>query len=257
MLILDDNPLVRQVLSETLAGWGCQVETDTETARLARLREGQTAPFQLVLLDVGLPGLDLENLAHDAPATHWRLLIRLGERQDLSRLTRIGLMGYLAKPVKQAELLATVRAAAGWYQPAAAKRALSTQYPLTPSTCRLLLVEDNPINQKLAQGILRKLGYIQVEIVGNGRSAMEQALSTNFDLILMDCQMPEMDGFETTRQLRIHQVKAPIVAMSTHAEVDDREQCLAAGMDDSVPKPLVMDDLARVLAHWLPTGCRR
>ncbi|MEI6415364.1 MAG: response regulator, partial [Pseudomonadota bacterium] len=248
VLILDDNPLVCQALGEALTGWGCAVETGTGTTILARLREGQGNPFQLGLLDAGLPGLDLEALTHDAPKTQWRLLTPPGARQDSTRLTRLGLMGYLAKPVKQAELLAAVQATVGWYQPAATKRALAARSPATPSTARLLLVEDNYVNQKVAQGILRKLGFTQVEIASNGRVAVEQGLTGGFDLILMDCQMPEMDGFEATRQLRSHAVRTPIVAMTANATAGDREKCLAAGMDDYVPKPILVAELARVLA---------
>jgi CheY-like chemotaxis protein len=121
---------------------------------------------------------------------------------------------------------------------------------LIPSGKRILLVEDNEVNRKVALRLLDKLQLV-VEVATNGIEAVQKATTNAYDLILMDCQMPEMDGYEATRQLRAHGVQTPIVALTANALQGDREQCLLAGMDDYLAKPIKPDELKRTLAHWL------
>jgi CheY-like chemotaxis protein len=121
---------------------------------------------------------------------------------------------------------------------------------LIPPGKRILLVEDNEVNRKVALRLLDKLQLV-VEVATNGIEAVQKATTNAYDLILMDCQMPEMDGYEATRQLRAHGVQTPIVALTANALQGDREQCLLAGMDDYLAKPIKPDELKRTLAHWL------
>ena len=138
---------------------------------------------------------------------------------------------------------------------------LVTESSLEASSLRkrpwVLVVEDNPVNQKVSTGMLRKLGLCS-EVAGNGVEALEALERRGFDLVLMDCQMPEMDGYEATRRIRAHAAKLgaesehlPIVAMTAHAMTGDRERCLAAGMDDYVTKPITVERLKEVIGRWL------
>ena len=116
----------------------------------------------------------------------------------------------------------------------------------------MLVVEDNPINMLVAAGLLGKLGFVQIDRATDGVMALEMALPGGYDLILMDCQMPRMDGYEAAMRLRAAGVQTPIVAMTAHAMSGDREKCLAAGMDEYVTKPIALDELAACLSR-LPT----
>jgi CheY-like chemotaxis protein/anti-sigma regulatory factor (Ser/Thr protein kinase) len=122
--------------------------------------------------------------------------------------------------------------------------------PLARTGARILLAEDNPTNQVVAMGMLRKLGYEDVELAADGKQAWQRALQEHFDLLLMDCQMPEMDGYEATRRLRAAGCSAPIVAMTASAIKGDRERCLEAGMNDYLTKPIDLKVLRSVLARW-------
>jgi CheY-like chemotaxis protein len=123
-------------------------------------------------------------------------------------------------------------------------------------TARVLLAEDNVVNQKVAFIMLQKLG-LEVDVVATGIEALDALVGVSYDLVLMDCQMPEMDGFEATRRIRERERgsrRLPVVAMTANAMVGDREKCLEAGMDDHIPKPVRMEALHRTLSRWLPIG---
>jgi len=125
-----------------------------------------------------------------------------------------------------------------------------------PVHVRVLLAEDNLVNQKVALIMLRKFG-IEADVVATGIEALDALVGVSYDLVLMDCQMPEMDGFEATQRIRERERgsrRLPVVAMTANAMVGDREKCLAAGMDDHIPKPVRIDQLHRTLSRWLPTG---
>ena len=120
----------------------------------------------------------------------------------------------------------------------------------------MLLAEDNLVNQKVALVMLRKLG-IEADVVGTGVEALDALVGVAYDLVLMDCQMPEMDGFEATRRIRERERgsrRLPVVAMTANAMMGDRERCIEAGMDDHIPKPVRVEALHRALLHWLPAG---
>ncbi len=125
-----------------------------------------------------------------------------------------------------------------------------------PTQVRVLLAEDNLVNQKVAMIMLQKLG-LEADVVANGLEALDALVGVAYDLVIMDCQMPEMDGFEATQRIRERERgtrRIPIVAMTANAMVGDREQCLEAGMDDHIPKPVRMEELKRILSRWLPAG---
>jgi CheY-like chemotaxis protein len=127
---------------------------------------------------------------------------------------------------------------------------------VAPVDVRVLLAEDNLINQKVALTMLRRFG-IQADVAATGGEALDALVGVSYDLVLMDCQMPEMDGFEATRRIRERERgtrRLPVVAMTANAMVGDRERCLEAGMDDHIPKPVRVADLHRALARWLPAG---
>jgi two-component system sensor histidine kinase/response regulator len=174
----------------------------------------------------------------------------------VARCGELGVASYLTKPVTQAELIDAILLAIGKaieIEPAVA----TAPIPRAATSLRILVAEDNPINRAVAAGILEKRGHSLMH-AGNGREAVEAVARETFDLILMDGQMPEMDGFEATRRIRELEeatgAHTRIVAMTAHAMAGDRERCLAAGMDDYVSKPLRKEDLLRALEGAGPQG---
>ncbi|HEX4131960.1 MAG TPA: response regulator [Pirellulales bacterium] len=252
VLVVDDNATNLRILGEMLGNWrmrptvaasGREALGQLERAR----RDGQ--PFRLVLLDNMMPEMDgfalAERIKQD-PALVGATLMMLssGDRRgDMARCRELGLANYLIKPIKQSELFNSIVSALSlttYAAPHAAqpRRATfgKTQHPL-----RLLLAEDNEVNQRLAVRLLEKRGHT-VTVCSNGREALAQLDRETFDVALLDVQMPEMDGFETTAAIRAREPTSgrhlPIVAMTAHAMKGDREQCLEAGMDGYVSKPL-------------------
>jgi CheY-like chemotaxis protein len=168
---------------------------------------------------------------------------------DVDRGRTLGVVAHLLKPVRQDQLLRTVQAAIGRPPAPAARR--SDAPPAVPSRpLRVLVAEDNPVNQRLAEALLARRGH-EVVLVGNGREAMAACAAGPFDLVFMDVQMPEMDGFEATAAIRASEGRSgahvPIVAMTAHAMRGDRERCLASGMDDYITKPISLSEVDRVL----------
>jgi CheY-like chemotaxis protein/HPt (histidine-containing phosphotransfer) domain-containing protein len=193
------------------------------------------------------------------------ILTSLGERGHAAAAQAAGVAGYLAKPVREAHLkvcLARVLSGGSMAPDQAPglelpKRRLVTRHTLSESLPgdhnRILLAEDNEVNQRVAVRMLEKLGF-RVDVAANGRQALEALDAMNYDLVLMDCQMPEMDGFEATRALRLKEGggrRTPVVAMTANAMEGDRERCLEAGMDGYLPKPVRPDELADAVGQWL------
>jgi CheY-like chemotaxis protein len=250
-------------------GWGCRsAEAPDGEAALALLREAVRAgdPYDVALLDLRLPGPNGEDLGPrikagpEIGATRLIAMTPLGVPGDAARLEALGFDGYLTAPLRPSQLrgcLALVlgRGDAGRAGPAPGLVTRHTVSEARRRRVRLLLAEDNAINQLVAVKMLEKMGY-RVDVVANGQEALAAARDLPYDLVLMDCQMPEMDGFEATRRLRDpqsavldHQV--PIIAMTAYAMKGDREKCLAAGMDDYLSKPVQAAQLAEVLERWL------
>jgi PAS domain S-box-containing protein len=263
VLGVDDNHTNRTVLSRMVEGFGCAIEVVASGAKgleaLQRAyRDGD--PYHVVLLDMQMPGMDGEQTARaiksDPLVRDVKIIIltSMGQRGDVPRLEALGCSGYLLKPVKQQMLydaLVTVLGQKKQGAPALVTRHLLNEQRRIGQ--RILLAEDNLINQKLAITLLQKAGY-SVDTVDNGAQAVEKMKNENYAVILMDVQMPEMDGLEATSQIRLWENDqnrhTPIIAMTAHAMRGDRERCLEAGMDDYLSKPLEPKALFNALDRW-------
>ena len=229
----------------------------------------QGTPFDLAILDLHMPGMDGLELARqikaDSTLSRVRLILltSLGRRGDAKIAQEVGILAYLTKPVRQGQLIECLTLVMGTSKRTAVRaddqpRLIITRHSLSEAHAqrspRVLVVEDNPVNQKVATKILENLGC-RVDVAANGREAVEGLARIQYSLVFMDCQMPEMDGFEATRLIR-QQEQAwghiPIIAMTANAMGEDRAQCLAIGMDDFLCKPVQSQDLAEMLRRWLP-----
>ena len=261
VLVVDDNASNRRILQEILSNWHMSPTLATSGAEGLRILAERDAhdPFALVLLDVHMPDMDgftvAERIAADKSlhATKVMLLTSAGRPEDTARCRELGISGYLTKPIKQSELFDAMVTAL--LEPAGSHEAghdVAREIQPAERSLRILLAEDNPVNQALATRILEKLGHA-VQVVNNGRSAFEIAMSERFDLIVMDVQMPEMDGLEATAAIRAAEANTgrhmPILAMTAHAMKGDRERCLAAGMDGYVSKPIRVEELKKAIAE--------
>ncbi len=255
-LVVDDNQTNRRILESLLTGWGMQptlAGDGPEALRILVQASEAHQPFPLILSDADMPDMNGFQLAEEI-RKHPRLsgatiimLTSAGQRGDAARCRQLGLEGYLTKPVSQSELLEAILRVAGAKRPEA-KPALVTRHTLREEgrSLRILLAEDNVVNQLLACRLLEKQGHLVVT-TANGRQALERLAKESFDLVLMDIQMPEMDGIEATAAIRKEETFAgkhlPIIAMTAHAMEGDREHCLAAGMDGYIAKPIRPQDL--------------
>jgi PAS domain S-box-containing protein len=270
ILVVDDNATNRQILKHQVESWGMMHEEANggeHALKLLRRAAQRNEQFDLVVLDLMMPGMDGFELARrikSEPALAGVQLVMLtsfGERGDATRSRELGIAAYLTKPVRQSQLfdcLAKVISANTSNQETKSPAPpLVTKHSLTEakimSNKRLLLAEDNAVNQKVALRQLQKLGY-RADAVANGREAVEALGRIPYDLVLMDCQMPEMDGYEATAEIRRREGALKhtwIVAMTANALEGDRAKCLAAGMDDYVSKPVKVEDLGAVLRNLL------
>ena len=261
VLIIDDNPTNRCILRKVTERWQMLPEEAASGAEGCKKLEESFAsghPYRLVLLDQQMPGMDgLEVVRRVRAETKWKhtaIMMLTSADQGLARAKclELGVGTCLLKPVKPSDLLLSIRKVLGkpeaeMLTPASASRDLIAALPL-----HILLAEDNPVNQRLAIALLEKAGH-RVSLAGNGAEAVSQWREGHFDLILMDVQMPEMDGFEATRRIR-HQEHTtgrhvPIVATTAHAMTGDRERCLQAGMDEYLSKPIIRLELMAMLAR--------
>jgi len=270
VLVVDDHPTNRLVLTEMLRSWGCRYEEAADGVEaLEKLRRAlaEGRPFRIALLDMQMPDMDgktLSRVIKSDPALKDTLLVMLtsvGQRGDAAELQKIGLSAYLIKPVRKSQLydcLVTVLGAAETQAARTGGRPILTRYGLQEEKkrrVRILLAEDNAVNQKVALKILERLGY-RADAVGNGKEALAALEKIPYDLVLMDVQMPEMDGFEATRAVRDGRAKVldrnvPIIAMTAHAMKGDRERCLEAGMDDYIGKPVTPSAVKEILEKYL------
>jgi len=264
VLIIDDNQTNRLILTKNVEALGSRVESVSSGAKgLESLRNAHRAadPYHVVLLDMQMPGMDGEQTARaiksDPAVKDVKIIIltSMGHRGDAARMELLGCSSYLLKPVKQQMLFDAILAVLGSEKEAGP--GLITRHVLSEQrkfNLRLLLAEDNPINQKLAVIVLQKAGY-SVDTVDTGLEAVSKAKSNQYNAILMDVQMPDMDGLEATQQIREWEqnqgTHIPIIAMTAHAMPGDRERCLEAGMDDYVTKPLQPRVLFSALNRWI------
>ncbi len=265
ILVVDDNATNREILTRFLQSWG--VRSDAADGAVAALRALAAAtvggdPFDAALLDLNMPEIDGIELGRViASDTTLRpiklvLLTSSGQAGEAERAREAGIASYLTKPVRQSQLhdcLATLLAAPPSAEP-------EVQVPSGPRAARdgthgrILLAEDNLVNQRVASAMLVNLGF-EVDIAADGAQAVAAATTTRYRAILMDCQMPVMDGFEATAQIRsLHgeSSRTPIVAVTASAMKSDVQRCLDAGMDDYLSKPVRLKALAAVMARWAP-----
>jgi PAS domain S-box-containing protein len=259
VLIVDDNSTNRRILANTLRLWGMKphIEIGAE-AGLRALQEAsdQGSSFALVLSDVQMPGMDgfsfVEKIRENPKFAGQVVILLSSGRQpgDGNRARELGVACQLSKPIARAELLVAIQRTMGSPAPQA-KKSLITSSPAHhrgKEVMRILLAEDNPVNQRVAVRILEKNGY-QVIVAGNGREALAALDREDFDLVLMDVQMPEMGGLETTAAIREREKSTgghvPIVAMTAGAMLGDENLCRQAGMDDYISKPVRSEDLIK------------
>jgi two-component system, sensor histidine kinase and response regulator len=280
-LIVEPDQTSSSVLTEQLDGRGLRATAvSSGEEALAELSNAEWAgdPYSIVLLTAELPDFEGETLGRLIKADarlHGTVLLYFtaqGRPGDARRIHDAGFAAYLLKPYRQEDLYDAL--ALAWEGRTAAepiplitrhslaegRAAQRTTPPVAVATrsapARVLLVEDNVVNQKLAIRLLEKLGC-RVDVAANGREGVEMLTLLPYDLVFMDCQMPELDGYDATRQIRSSEsriARVPIVAMTANAMRGDREKCLEAGMDDYITKPIRTDDLAAMLQRWLDLG---
>jgi two-component system sensor histidine kinase/response regulator len=263
VLVVDDNATNRQILTKMLEGWRMKpTAVDSGTAAIAALTEaeGTGRGFPLILLDAQMPEMDGFALAEyvkrhpSCRSATMMMLSSAGQRGDAKRCRELGVAAYLTKPVRQSELMDTILTALGTRAKTEPRPALVTRHTLRESQNRLrvLLAEDNAVNQLVALRLLERFGHT-VTVAANGKKALEAWEKGGFDAILMDVQMPEMDGWEATQAIREKErstgLHVPIIAMTAHAMKGDDERCFAAGMDDYLTKPIRTEELMTVLEN--------
>jgi len=271
VLVVDDNATNRAICEENLAAWGAHptcVEDGPSALAELRAAAGQRRPYPLVLLDMQMPGMDGLEVARaikGEPAlagARLVLLTSLTQSDEGGVALRAGISAWLTKPVRRARLYDTLievmsvpldpPVASG--EPSAT-RGLGEMAEQRRRSVRILLVEDSPVNQMVALGILEHLGY-EADIAENGHAALAALSERDYALVLMDMLMPEMDGLEATAEIRARERgtdrRVPIVAMTANALEGDRERCIEAGMDDYLAKPIRIDRVGAALDRWLP-----
>jgi signal transduction histidine kinase/CheY-like chemotaxis protein len=270
LLVVDDNATNRKIIHHQILSWKMRngsVASGPEA--LAKLRESaaQGEPYDLAILDMQMPDMDglmLAKVIKSDPAianVGLVMLTSLGRKLPAEVLQAHGILACLLKPVRQSELYSNlVSAASGITRTGHTKFISPKEIGIPSKTGRVLLAEDNPVNQKVALRQLKKLGYT-ADVVANGFEVLEAVQRTQYSIILMDCHMPEMDGYEATRRIRDLEEKnvnslgfsrIMIIALTADAMQGDREKCLAGGMDDYISKPVKIEDLAAALARYLP-----
>jgi signal transduction histidine kinase/CheY-like chemotaxis protein len=285
ILVVDNNATLRRVFSEYLASWGCRFDkADNGEDALDKLitARQRNDRFSAAIIDKYLPGMDGETLGLKIKAdptlcdTALIITTSIGQRGDASRLKKAGFAAFLTKPVKKSQLYHCIRTVLGKTTSPKKELPFVTRYTIeenkatdTPDQLNLniLLAEDNKINQKVATSMLKKMGH-HVVVVNNGKEALKAYNKNKFDLILMDGQMPEMDGLEATKKIRkledklktessnetsapITKCPTPIIAVTANAMKGDRERFLAAGMDDYIAKPIKKAALAEVISRCM------
>ncbi len=254
VLIVDDNATNRRILMLQTGKWG-MAPRDTESPLEALRLLKSSAAFDLAILDVQMPGMDGVTLAREVRKLKLRehlpiiLLTSLGRRE--AGAEDLDVAAFLTKPLKPSSLFDALAAIFGQHTAApkveAIKAAIDADFAST-HPLRILLAEDNAVNQKLALRLLEQMGF-RADVASNGLEAVESVERQAYDVVLMDVQMPEMDGLDATRAIRkLTNLRQPrIIAMTANAMQGDREMCLAAGMDDYVSKPIRVAELIQAL----------
>lgn len=276
VLVVDDHYINRRVVKEQLSHWAiaCECVADSDQAlQLLRTAAYEGRPFQIAILDHHMPEMNGEILGRcikedpDIQDTALVMLTSVGQRGEAARFKEIGFSAYLVKPVRRLQLkevLSTVWGVSqqGLNELMVTRHTLAESSPddqdeesgrLAGPVAHVLVAEDNIVNQKVASRILEKLGCT-VDVVNNGQEALDAVNENAYHLVFMDCQMPVLDGFETTRAIKsmsAEEQKIPVIAMTANALQGDRERCLEAGMDDYISKPVKAEYFEAILKHWL------
>jgi PAS domain S-box-containing protein len=279
VLGVDDSETNRKVLGGMLETWGCrhtEVSGGKEALAALRAAAAEGDPYKVAVLDMCMPEMDGEELAQQIKAdpvlaaTGLVMMTSVGARGDAARMEKVGFAAYLVKPVRQSHFYDCLAAVVGptgkegggvGADGGSPTGHIITRHSLAERArkrARILLAEDNPVNQKVALKALEKLGYA-ADTANDGAQALQATREKRYDLILMDVQMPVMDGMEATRQIRdAHSGSlnpaVTIVALTAHAMAGDRERCLNMGMDDYLAKPVKAAELQEVISRWLTTG---
>jgi two-component system sensor histidine kinase/response regulator len=260
-LIVDDNPNNREILQQHIQSWGVHVKAvDSGAAALEALNEADPAEFDMVLLDDQMPGLGgvqvARTIREDRRYDALRLIMLSShENENTEEIARL-FAATLPKPVRRSHLFACLSRAMSL--PTSVDNEIPSRTPqiqLPQSGPRILLVEDNPVNREVAVGMLESLGCV-TQAAENGWLAIEAMNDSGYDAVLMDCQMPVMDGLTATAEIRRREsgtgnIRIPIIALTANAMEGDRERCLAAGMDDFLSKPFTQQQLSTTLRRWL------
>jgi two-component system, sensor histidine kinase and response regulator len=268
VLIVDDQENARVILSEYLQSWGMTVEVATtakEALRKLRIGYVEETPYHLVIVDMLMPttsGLDLgKAILLDPAISSAKLVLITAFDAPGVGLTAIdiGFKAYLTKPIRQSRLLECLNNVLFGIKISSGKETHSAHRSINQGLRKelILVAEDHPINQQVTTLYLKELGFAP-DVVGNGKEALEILQSIDYSLILMDCQMPEMDGLSAARLIRKSEITTgkhiPIIAMTANAMKGDREKCIAAGMDDYISKPVDPAELSKILDRWLSPG---
>lgn len=264
VLIVDDNATNRRILRGLLTRWElrtCDVESGELAVAELLSATAVADPYQLILTDLRMPGMDgfglVEKIRH-TPGLSTAAIMMLtsaGYGEDAERCRQLGIMSYLLKPIRKWELLGAILEVFGRVSPSPRPAVVRRKPRSTVGSLHILLAEDNHVNQIVASRMLEKLGH-SVVIVSNGREAISLLAQQSFDLVLMDIQMPEMDGLTATQKIRESETdgrcRMPIIAVTAHAMKGDRERCLDGGMDGYISKPINCQELEDGIAAAFP-----
>jgi CheY-like chemotaxis protein len=264
VLVVDDNEVNRNILTRLLERWQMKaVVVDGGRAALAEVERAEAAgaPFQLILLDAHMPemdGFELARRIHGTPSLAAATVMMLSSArhvEDADRCREAGIRRYLVKPIFQNELQQAILSELRDHLAPAAPRTTAPLDMRPGPALRILLAEDNLVNQKVAARVLERRGH-RVTLANNGAEAVTLCVRDTFDLILMDIQMPELDGYEATTAIRELERQTGahirIVAMTAHAMTGDKERCLAAGMDGYISKPIHLEELLQKVEQFGP-----
>ncbi len=267
LAIVEDNETNRDILLGYAQCWDMSAEAVSNGTRALEMLQAAAEvgrPFDLAVIDMKMPGMTGIELGCRIKAnpglahTRMVLLMSTTSQWESAEAQRVGFAAYLSKPIRQANLCRCLVRALGEEAEAPAPPVATAPPTVAPAlAARILLTEDNPVNQAVALAMLQQFGCA-VEAVPNGREAVAAVLRNPFDLVLMDCMMPEMDGYAATGEIRRLQAEGklppiPVIAITANAIEGDRERCLAAGMDDYLAKPFKAESLLRMLERWLKT----
>ncbi len=263
-LIVDDNDTNRLILERHLSAWGIAYKSATgghEALKILKNEYNNGTPFTLALLDMMMPGMNgielAENIYSQEKYSSLKsiMLTSLSKDNEAKEAQQAGIHAWITKPVRMSFLFDTIITVMSGDDPNKDRKAVPEQKEVTQRSETLLVAEDNPVNQKVVIGMLKKLGF-RADIANNGQEALDAVMANHYDLVLMDCHMPVMDGYEATTAIRDSSAQAelPIIALTANAMPGDKEKCIKTGMNSYLPKPLSIDSLKEKLEDFLPAA---